>query len=100
MDGGVSGRLVSASVGNDREDAESGGDYAVGADGLSIADSAAAGSAGLSQSEGSHFESRGKEVGVLYTAEVLSEEGEFVSALSKAWKKAQMGLGPWELLLG
>ena len=35
-----------------------------------------------------------------YSGEPVIEEGEFVSALSKAWKKAQMGLGPWELLLG
>src|SRR6266576_2127549 len=74
MDGRVSGQFVSASAGDGREDAGTCWDYAVGADGFSITGPDVARRAGLSQPQGSSFESGPAEVGVLYAAEVLSED--------------------------
>ncbi len=51
------------------------GTDAVGADGFSLSDAHASGSAGLSQSQGADFESGSAEAGVLHAAEVLQEAG-------------------------
>src|SRR4051794_11345209 len=75
MDGGVSGEFVRASTWHGGEDAEPGGAYTVGADGFSFSAADVARGAGLSQSQGSDFESGGEEEGFLYAAGFLSEDG-------------------------
>src|SRR3954462_11246855 len=75
MDGGVSGEFVRESTWHGGEDAEPGGAYTVGADGFSFSAADVARGAGLSQSQGSDFESGGKEEGFLHAAGVLSEDG-------------------------